>query len=123
MDADLTQLHLWKRFEAYSQEFRLSSAEDRKGPWKWLAGIYDMIQETEFSKDSSMVTLTSREARETDIMSHNIAVFGQTTYTFAEGWHLAGGLRVDYTRQHGDQDYVVKFRVHLHFSRQVEQKG
>lgn len=112
MDADLTPLHLWdynlgKSFEAYSQEFRLSSAEDRKGPWKWVTGIYGMTQETEFSKDSNMVMVATREERETDIRSHNMAAFGQTTYTFAEDWHLTGGLRVDHTQQHGDQDYVV----------------
>lgn len=97
--------YIKRNFDTYTQEFRVSSPESN-GPWKWLAGFYGMIQETNTEKNIDMLTWGMSESRNTDVESQNMAIFGQLTYTFAEKFHLTGGLRLDNIHLKGEQDYV-----------------
>lgn len=89
-----------KDFEAYSQEVRIASPKD-SGPWEWLAGLYGIVQDMDMDKSISSWT----DFRNSDVSSQNAALFGQATYSFAERFHLTGGLRLDYTQLQGDQEY------------------
>ena len=89
-------------FEAYSQELRIASPED-DGPWKWLAGLYGIFQEMDMDKSIAMTPMA--DYRQTEVSSQNAALFGQTTYSFVEKFHLTVGLRLDYTQLHGKQNY------------------
>ncbi|MEF2231114.1 MAG: TonB-dependent receptor [Pseudodesulfovibrio sp.] len=108
-DGDLTSVaanamtYFIKRdFEAYSQEFRIASPKG-EGPWEWLAGLYSLVQDMDMDKSIAMTAMA--DFRKTEVSSQNAALFGQATYSFAEKFHLTGGLRLDYTQLQGEQDY------------------
>ena len=100
---DMTYL-IKKDFEAYSQEFRLVSPENN-GAWKWLAGVYGMVQSLDMNKQIDMITMGMDDYRDTEVTSQNAALFGQATYSFTERLRMTGGLRLDYTQLQGEQDY------------------
>ena len=90
-----------------SQEIRLNYEADR---WKWVVGLFGSHQ-----KFDSYLTLVSTPfytaldetfVRTTD----NLALFGETTFEVAAGWHLTVGGRLDYleeeTTEYSDSIFV-----------------
>jgi len=110
--ANSTNYFVKKEFEAYSQEFRVASPED-DGPWEWLFGLYGLVQKMDMDKRIAMVAMA--DSRQTEVSSQNVALFGQSTYSFAGQFHLTGGLRLDYTQLQGDQDYEDFFGTAYNF--------
>ncbi len=114
-DGDLTPVasmnyFIKKEFESYSQEFRIASPTDNDH-WEWLAGFYGIVQDIDTDKNITGLT----KYRKSDVSSQNMALFGQTTYSFSERFHLTGGLRLDYTQLQGDQDYETAGGMRYNF--------
>lgn len=81
---------------SYSQEFRVSSAED-DGPFEWLAGTFYAHDENE-----AWAAFFS-QSRKTKFDSNGYAVFGQGSYTFFDRLKLTLGLRYDMQDSEGKQ--------------------
>ena len=127
-DGDLTsgsastgdmEYHMTKDFDAYTQEFRISSPEGRR-PWKWLAGFYGMLQDTDVTKQIDMLAWRMGDDRVSEVKSQNMAAFGQVTYSFIEDLHLTVGLRLDHTNLEGEQDYKNYYGMPFHFEDDIE---
>lgn len=134
-DADRSQLDILGTYDdkytgtAWSEEFRLTG--DLDGPLRYLAGLY-YAHENNTRGDGSVVSIfgedgitvgiaqlgpiagnflergaavgdyvTIDNTWKTDIL----ALFGQTTYSFAEQWELTLGGR--YTHENKDADFLV----------------
>lgn len=132
-DADASQLDVLqivndhRTGEFWSQEFRLTSELD--GPLQYLAGVYYAYEELT-RKDGGggfiqigddMLPVASAELGPAllaavqpgdNVFLNNtwetetFAVFGQSTYTFAEDWDLTAGLR--YTTETKDADLFTE---------------
>lgn len=80
----------------YSQEFRLSSNND-KSPFKWLLGAYGFKEDTDIKVDNEVIAQHAL----TNVDTKGYAVFGQGIYTLFERLHLTAGLRYDVRRAEG----------------------
>ena len=86
-----------------SQEFRLSSADDRS-PFKWLLGAYAFTEDTDVNVANDVMYQDAKTSVDTD----GYAVFGQGMYTLFQRLHLTAGLRYDVRRTEGKKrDYGV----------------
>ncbi len=103
-DYDLTSQNLYTSTQKeedtlYSQEFRISSPANNKGPLSWLVGTY-------FFKEDLNTSYYLLETRKTDIDMKGAAILGQATYTFADRLHFTMGARYDYQEMEGTQVYT-----------------
>ena len=87
----------------YSQEFRVSSRENDT-PFKWLAGAFGFLEETDISQKTDMIYQNAL----TTIDTTGYAAFGEATLTFFKRLHLTAGLRYDVREMEGRKtDYGV----------------
>ncbi|MES2647323.1 MAG: TonB-dependent receptor [Bacteroidota bacterium] len=95
----------WNNVKVLTQEFRLSSANNKSSKLNWTAGTYLFLQDnpvkqaTHYGEDAGMLgapainfsTINTSEAN-----NAGIAFFGQLNYALTEKLSLFGGLRYDY---------------------------
>lgn len=103
-ELDLALLKEKNKDTLWSQELRLSSATENS-PLQWLVGLYGFTEDIDSTRDEDQYAFGTRQLRKTETDMHGLALFGQATWTIAEKLHLTGGLRYDYTRIKGRQDY------------------
>ncbi len=84
-------------------QFRVSSRENG-APFKWLAGAFGFLEETDISQKTDMIYQDAM----TDIDTTGYAVFGEGTLTFFKRLHLTAGLSYDVRDMEGNKtDYGV----------------
>ena len=106
--------------DTYSQEFRIQSLPDDEGDWQWVAGVAALQQDFDFTLDVPAgspiapldpllaaleplfpgITSTSTDGGRANILSiaadarvKEVALFGDTTWTFLPDWELSVGGR------------------------------
>ncbi|HLY58140.1 MAG TPA: TonB-dependent receptor [Stellaceae bacterium] len=96
--------------KSFSSETRLSSPQLAGLPINWVAGLYG-FNETDYSYSNYYNPYFSSITTNPDINETSGAVFGQGTYTVAEGIRLVAGLRysIDSKHANGEDDVFVPF--------------
>jgi len=84
--------------EIFSEEFRINSKEEEGRVFDWLAGVYAYSEKI----DTTYIAMGSDRLTKQD--NWGAALFGQSSWHFADSWHLTGGLRLDYVRLEGTMD-------------------
>jgi len=79
-----------------SQEFRLSSANDRS-PFKWLVGAYGFSEDADIKVENAVMGKYVKS----DVDTTGYALFGQGIYTLFNRLHITAGLRYDARRAEG----------------------
>ncbi len=97
------------RNRQFTQELRLASPDESRGPLKWLGGVYyyDGRKEQDLDMNVYPFAMTSRE--DSTIDQNGVAVFGQATYTLFERLDITAGLRYDYSESSLDYNYGAAF--------------
>jgi iron complex outermembrane receptor protein len=91
----------------YSQEFRISSAQE--GPFEWLLGAYGFIEETTLDYRYDIVSAGMTYMHPvTDVDTTGYAAFGQATCTLFDKLHLTAGLRFDHQELEGHLEDAVR---------------
>lgn len=109
LDADRTPTALGysdldNELDSWSQEFRLSSAD--KGPLDWLVGLSARYETIDAGIDFTHVMPARTSSRSGESEDLGGAVFGQATYEIVKGLRLTGGLRLDVSRNSGEQTFI-----------------
>ncbi|PIE71527.1 MAG: hypothetical protein CSA22_01490 [Deltaproteobacteria bacterium] len=86
--------------DVFSQEFRLSSADD--SAVAWLVGFSGFTEDLNFQISVDAFGMD----RDTTIERVGYALFGQGTYTFWDTLHLTAGIRYDYLDLEGEQVHM-----------------
>ncbi|WP_237714035.1 TonB-dependent receptor [Novosphingobium sp. Rr 2-17] len=95
-----------------TQEIRLSS--DDASALKWQVGAlyyYNALSNSNTTEDVNPVTGIPYRVSQRTLTSKNtteIGLFAQSTWEFAAGTRLTGGLRYDYTKIVASQDYTTQ---------------
>lgn len=93
----------WNKVSIWTQEFRLSSAEDSRSKFSWLAGLFGFVKEdpvkqgTYFGENGDLYGSVPRSTLLTTNRgkSKGIALFGQGKYQLSDRLDLILGLRYD----------------------------
>lgn len=98
---------------ALSQEVRVASTEEG-GRLRWLGGAFVSRQDSDVSFRTGMAGQT----RTSDLTHDTVALFGNTEWEFVPRWRLGTGLRVEHSRQSGEQ--TLSGTVPQHYERTLE---
>lgn len=118
-DADFTRYDLYigdfkSDQQQYTQEFRLAS--DNDAPWQWLMGGYGFRLKNDFTLGSYIgqdaidginivapMDINSRGR----FVNHGVSLFGETSWTFDNGFSITGGLRWETETAKSDEKAVL----------------
>lgn len=102
-----------EREKVFNQELRLNSHED--APWQWVVGASYFRSDYSYKRDMSnpligallpSLGVLTNGTIDNDITSQTIAVFGDASVPFGDGWEVSGGLRLAHDRQEIDGRYI-----------------
>ena len=94
----------WNKANAWTEEFRLSSAAASISPLKWAVGSYLFLQKSpklqgvHYGANAALAGATDSNftiVSKTQILNKGLAFYGQLSYALSDRFCLTGGLRYD----------------------------
>lgn len=101
-DADYASNHPSGRSETFSQEFRLSSPQERRGAW--IVGLFFLDERAFQALDTRLPQTATRNVPAGDVDTLSYAAFAQYAWRFDAAWRIRAGLR--YSRDDRRLDLV-----------------
>lgn len=101
-DADYASNHPSGRSETLSQEFRLSSPQERRNAW--IVGLFLLDERAFQALDTRLPQTATRNVPAGDVDTLSYAAFAQYAWRFDAAWRLKAGLR--YSRDDRRLDLV-----------------
>ena len=101
----------WNKVNAWTEEFRLSSATASVSPLKWAVGSYLFLQKApnkqgvHFGADAALAGSPDSNytiINTTQIKNQGLAFYGQLEYAISDKFNVAGGLRYDYQQSNAE---------------------
>lgn len=111
LDLDNTEVDYSANFphevsKAFTQEFRLSSAQD--SAIDWIAGVFFMYEEAYQMLDVHLPLFNFRNRPVGEVDTISYAVFAQTSYQFNQRWQSTFGIRENYDRRQLDYRQTIE---------------
>jgi iron complex outermembrane recepter protein len=101
----------WNKVNAWTEEFRLSSATASVSPWKWAVGSYLFLQQApnkqgvHFGADAALAGSPDSNytiINTTQIKNKGLAFYGQAQFDISKKFSAAGGIRYDYQQSNAE---------------------
>lgn len=101
--ANVSRLYIVNEDQQLSQEFRLQS-DIADAPFKWLAGTYLADDTNDFDTDMKQMGMFTAK-RNSTTETTTMALFGQTSYLFANNIEVTTGLRFNHEEREFEYDW------------------